>query len=177
MATVSNQVSRAMRSDGTFVAELLGWDGQQLQGDGPLTGSGAGVVDAGPGFVAFECQGRLAVALHALRVGAVQRQTGEELGGHAPAPAAVIVSAAAARARRLRLTQLAEQRCVLPDILETIVRQNVSGKKLVMDGERAGVDVANRVDQAYHPAGAAQVQPGQRTGLAEARQVEERVSG
>ena len=46
-----------------------------------------------------------------------------------------------------------------------------------MDGERAGVDVADRVDQAHHPAGAAHVQPGQRAGLAEAGQVEERVAG
>ncbi len=46
-----------------------------------------------------------------------------------------------------------------------------------MDGERAGVDVADRVDQAHHPARAAQVQPGQRARLAEAGQVEERVAG
>ena len=56
-------------------------------------------------------------------------------------------------------------------------RQDVSGEELVVDGERAGVDVADGVDQAHHPAGAAQVQPGQRAGLAEPRQVEERVAG
>ena len=44
-----------------------------------------------------------------------------------------------------------------------------------MDHERAGVDVADRVDEAHHPAGAAHVQPGQR--LAEGVQVEERVAG
>ncbi len=44
-----------------------------------------------------------------------------------------------------------------------------------MDGERAGVHVADRVDQADHPASAAQVQPGQRRAVA--AQVEERVPG
>ena len=44
-----------------------------------------------------------------------------------------------------------------------------------MDGERAGVDVAHRVDQAHHPSGAAQVEPGQ--GLAVAGQMEEGVAG
>jgi hypothetical protein len=44
-----------------------------------------------------------------------------------------------------------------------------------VDGERAGVDVTHRVDQADHAARAAQVQPGQ--GLAVGGQVEERVTG
>ena len=34
-----------------------------------------------------------------------------------------------------------------------------------MDGERAGVHVADGVDQAHHPAGSAHVQAGQGTGL------------
>ena len=38
-----------------------------------------------------------------------------------------------------------------------------------MDRERAGVHVADRVDQADHPAGAAEVQPGQRTPRTPAR--------
>ena len=46
-----------------------------------------------------------------------------------------------------------------------------------MDGERAGVHVAHRVDQAHHPAGSAHVQAGQRAGLAERRQMEEGVAG
>ena len=46
-----------------------------------------------------------------------------------------------------------------------------------MDGERAGVDITDRVDEAHHPAGAAHVQPGQGTGSTEAGQVEERVAG
>ncbi|OXR39629.1 hypothetical protein B7C42_08303 [Nocardia cerradoensis] len=45
-----------------------------------------------------------------------------------------------------------------------------------MDGERAGVDVADRVDQAHHPPGPAQVQSGDRGGP-ERVEVEERVSG
>ena len=44
-----------------------------------------------------------------------------------------------------------------------------------MDGERARVDVADRVDQADHPARAAQVQARQR--VAVGGQVEERVAG
>ena len=36
-----------------------------------------------------------------------------------------------------------------------------------MDGERAGIHVADRVDQAHHPPGAAHVQAGQRAGFAE----------
>src|SRR5580658_842712 len=43
-----------------------------------------------------------------------------------------------------------------------------------MDGERAGIDVADRVDQAHHPPGTAQVQS--RQGLPVAGQVEERVT-
>ena len=44
-----------------------------------------------------------------------------------------------------------------------------------MDRERARVHVADRVDQAHHPSGPAQVEPGQ--GLAVAGEVEERVAG
>ena len=46
-----------------------------------------------------------------------------------------------------------------------------------MDGERAGIHVADGVDQAHHPAGSAHVQAGQSTGLTERRQMEERVAG
>ena len=79
----------------------------------------ARVVDAGLGLDPLAGQRGSAVALHALGVRPVQRQAGEELGGHASAAAAVVVPAAAARAGRLRLTQLAEQRRVLPDIVKT----------------------------------------------------------
>ena len=44
-----------------------------------------------------------------------------------------------------------------------------------MDGEGAGVDVADRVDQADHPSRAAQVEAGER--IAVGGQVEEGVSG
>ena len=44
-----------------------------------------------------------------------------------------------------------------------------------MDRERAGVDVADRVDQAHHAPRAAQVQAGKR--LAVGGEVEERVAG
>ena len=52
---------------------------------------------------------------------------------------------------------------------------HVAGQELAVDDERAGVDVADRVDQAHDPAGAAQVEPVER--LAERGEVEERVAG
>ena len=52
---------------------------------------------------------------------------------------------------------------------------HVAGQELVVDGERAGVDVTHRVDQADHPSGAAEVEPGQ--GVAVGGQVEEGVAG
>ena len=52
---------------------------------------------------------------------------------------------------------------------------DVAGEELVVDRERAGVDVADRVDQADDPTGAAEVEPGQR--LAVGGEVEERVAG
>ena len=45
-----------------------------------------------------------------------------------------------------------------------------------MDGEGAGIDVADRIDQAYHPARPAQVQPGERPRRTEPGQVEEGVA-
>ena len=45
-----------------------------------------------------------------------------------------------------------------------------------MDGERAGVDVADRVDQADHPAGAAEVEA-RAAASPNAGEVEERVAG
>ena len=73
------------------------------------------------------------------------------------------------------LAQLEEQVRVLPDLLETARRAHVAGQELLVDRERAGVHVADRVDQAHHPPRAAQVQPGQR--LPVGREVEERVAG
>src|SRR5215467_1246025 len=146
MATVSNHWSRAM-SDGTFVAEFLGWDGEQLQRYRPLLLGSARVVDTRLRLDPLALQRRSAVALNAFGVGPVERQAGEELGGHAAAAAAVVVPATATRTRRLRFAQFAEQRRVLPDIVKTAIRQDISGQEAVVDGERAGVHVAHRIDQ------------------------------
>src|SRR5699024_12830562 len=88
-------------------------------------------------------------------------------------------AARGARPGRLRLAQLAEQLRGLPHRLEAAVAQQVAGEELLVDGERAGVDVTERVDQAHHAPGPAQVQARQRALalLAESRQVEERVAG
>jgi hypothetical protein len=77
------------------------------------------------------------------------------------------VIAAAAGTRRLRFAELAEQRCVLPDIVKTVIGQNISRKEAVVDRERARVDVAHRIDETHDAACTAQVQAGQRTGLAQ----------
>jgi hypothetical protein len=53
--------------------------------------------------------------------------------------------------------------------------RTVAGLELVVDDERAGVHVADGIDQAHDAAGAAQVEPGQR--VAERVEVEERVAG
>ena len=144
----------------------------------PRTGPGVRVVDVAARGDQLEVAGgqrRLAVALDALGVGAVERQAGEELGRHAAAAAGVEVRALRAGAAGLRAAQVGEQLGVLPHPLEAALVADVAGEEVLVDGERAGVDVADRVDQADHPAGAAEVEPGQ--GLAERRQVEERVAG
>src|SRR5690349_437165 len=146
MATVSNHWSRAM-SDGTFVAEFLGWDGEQLQWNRPPLRGCTRVVDARLRLHPFALQRRSTVALNTFGIRAVKRQAGEELGGHATAPAAVVVPATAARTCRLRLAQLAEQGCVLPHVGEARVRQDVSGEEAIVDRERAGVHIAHGVDQ------------------------------
>jgi hypothetical protein len=120
-------------------------------------------------------QRELTEALHALRVRSVQRQAGEELRSHAATAAGVVGVAAGARAAALRLAQLEEERALAPDLREAALAADVAGVELVRDGERAGVDVSHRVDQADDPAGAAEDQPGQRPAVG--RQVEERVAG
>ncbi len=117
----------------------------------------------------------LAFAADALRVRAVERQAGEELGGHAPALAGVVGTARGARPGGLRLAQRAEQLAVLPHLGEATLVAHRAGLELVVDDERAGVDVADRVDQADDAARATHVQAGQR--LAERVEVEERVAG
>src|SRR5699024_8093496 len=116
----------------------------------------------------------------ALGVRAVHRQPGEELGRHAATPAAVVEVAGRARPGRLRLAQLTEQLRGLPHRLEPAVGDDVAGEELLVDGEGAGVDVADRVDQAHHTPGTAQVEPGKgalRLPLTEGGQVEEAVAG
>src|SRR4051812_5196094 len=60
----------------------------------------------------------LAVPLDALGVGAVERQPGEELGGHAPTLARVVRAARSARACGLRFPQREEQVRAAPDVRE-----------------------------------------------------------
>src|SRR5690606_28604001 len=81
-----------------------------------------------------------------------------------------------ARATGLRLPQLLEQRRCPPHLGEATGAAHVAGQELVVDGERAGVDVADRVDQAHNAARTAQIQPGKR-GRAQRVEVEERVAG
>ncbi|CPU63427.1 Uncharacterised protein [Mycobacteroides abscessus] len=135
------------------------------------------VVTTGFGDHAVGSKGRLAVTLHAFRVGPVHREPGEELGGHATTTAAVVVSAAATGACRLRLTQLVEQLRVLPYLIKPIVGHHIAGKEPIMDRERASVYTTHRVDQAHYPARAAHVEPRQTTGpVSIGREVEEGVA-
>ena len=120
-------------------------------------------------------QRRLAVALHALGVGAVERQAGEELGRHAAAAAGVEVTHLVHAPPDCGSRSARNSSRVAPHLGEAARRADVAGEELLVDGERAGVHVADRVDQAHHPTGAAQVQAGQR--LAVGGQVEERVAG
>src|SRR5689334_10129093 len=105
------------------------------------------------------------MAPDALGVGAVQRQAGEELRGHASAAAGAECAAGLARAAGLRLAQAGEQIRLPPYPGEAARLADVAGPELLMDGERAGVDVAHRVDQAYHPPGAAHAEAGQCTAV------------
>ena len=135
-------------------------------------GTSARVVGRAARDVSLErASATLAVAEHALGVGAVERQPGEELRRHAAAPARVVVPARRARAAALRLAQLGEQLGLAPDLREAAGLADVAGEELVVDRERAGVDVADRIDQADDPPGAAQVQARQR--LAVGGEVEE----
>src|SRR5206468_5245916 len=118
---------------------------------------------------------RLAVAEHALGVRTVEGQSGEELRRHAAAAARVEMRAGQAGAAGLRTPQLEEELRLPPDPREPAGIADVAREKRVVDGERAGVDVADRIDQAHDAPGAAQVQAGQR--LAVRGEVEERIAG
>ena len=120
-------------------------------------------------------QGRIGLAVDAFGVRAIERQAGEELGRHAPSLARVVAAATGARAGGLWLAQLAEHVTVLPDLGEPTDVAHRTGLELIVDHERAGVDVADRVDQADDPSGPAHVEAGQ--GIAERVEVEERIAG
>ena len=108
--------------------------------------------------------------------GRVRRaESGEELRGHAPAAALVEQPAARARAGVLGLAQRGEQLRLAPHAREPAALADVAGEELVVDHERARVHVADRIDQAHHPPGPAQVQARQR--LAVSTEVKERVAG
>ena len=99
----------------------------------------------------------------ALRVGSVERHPGEELRRHAPALAGVVAAAAGARAGGLRAgAARGTARCRRHTAANPPASADRAGTELVVDDERAGVDVADRVDEADDPAGAAHVEPGQR---------------
>ena len=112
--------------------------------------------------------------VHALGVGTVERQAGEELRRHAAALARVVAPARRARPGGLRPSQLLEQLALPPDVREPAGVPHRSGAELVVDHERAGVHVADRVDQAHDAPGAAHVEAGER--LAEGVEMEERVA-
>src|ERR1700752_1714344 len=113
------------------------------------------MVDAGFWLDAFAGKRGSAIAHNAFGVRPIKRQTREELGGHAATPEAVVVAAAAARTRGLRLPQLPEQRRGFPHIVKSAVYQDVSGVESIVEGERAGVHVAEWVDEQRPPSGAA----------------------
>src|ERR1700756_4238636 len=116
------------------------------------------MVTRGPRPVRVTRQSGDPVTLHALRVGAGKRESGKELGRHAAPAAGVEMPATRACSRRLGFAKLKEQRSVAPDAVEAAVRQYIPGAESVVDRERAGVDIAHRVDEAHDPAGAAHVQ-------------------
>ena len=142
-------------------------------GCGPVTGRG---TEAG----ADRSEGLVGVAVDAVGVGAVEGQAGEELGGHASALAGVVGAAGRARAGAGGLAELGEQLGLAPHVREAARVADVAGQELVVDDERAGVDIADGVDEAHDPPSAAQVQPRQVrvTGLGgEGVEVEERIAG
>ncbi len=115
------------------------------------------------------------MAEDALGVGPVERQAGEELRRHAPAAAGAIGAARIARPTRRRPAEPGEEVAPAPDAGESASSPHGPGPEFGMHHERAGVDVTDRVDQADDPAGAAQVQAGERL-VAERAEVEEGVT-
>jgi hypothetical protein len=105
-------------------------------------------------------QSRLAVALDALGVGTVQGQAGEELGRHAAAAAGVEVAHFVQAPPVCGLRSSANSSLCCQTRWKPPSSRTLPGQEVLVDGEGAGVDVADRIDQADHPAGAAQVEPG-----------------
>ena len=111
----------------------------------------------------------------ALGVWSIKRQAGEELGRHAASLAGVEGATGRTRPRTLRLPQRGEERGLAPHAGETTAIADVASQEVLVDDERAGVDIADRIDQADHSPGATQVQAVER--IAEGREVEERIAG
>src|SRR5580698_5774939 len=103
-------------------------------------------------------QSGLAVSVHALGVRAVERQAGEELGGHAAALARIEGATGCTRSRTLWFTQRREQRRISPHGREAPGVAHIAGQELAVDHEGAGVDVADRVDEADDAPCTAEVQ-------------------
>src|SRR5262249_60000272 len=92
-----------------------------------------------------------------------------------PAGAAAEPRARSAGPARLRAAQPAEQLRALPHPGEPAGVPHVPRQEAGVDGERAGVHVADRVDQAHDPPGAAPAETGQRAAVAAA--VDIRIAG
>ena len=99
-----------------------------------------------PCVVSRGSQCLLPMAANTLGVGTVEWKTGEKLGRHAAALAGVELAAAGAGARRLRLTQFDEQIRGLPDVTEPAFISHVAGLEVVVEDERARVDVTDGID-------------------------------
>ena len=100
----------------------------------------------GSGELAALGEQTLAVAEHALGVGAGERQPGEELRRHAAAAALVEQSAARARAGVLGLAQLAEQLGLAPDAGEPAARHGRC-RRGTRRGSRTGTRTRRRSDR------------------------------
>ena len=112
-----------------------GAGGQWATADGPAEeGDGLGVVGRGT-WDGATTPARTAPApgdrsVDALRVGAVEREPGEELGGHAASLAGVEAAAAGAGSGGLRLPKGAKELAVPPDTGEPVGVPHVAGLEL-----------------------------------------------
>ena len=75
----------------------------------------------------------------------------------------------------MRSAQFSEAVARSPYRCEPTVIANVARKELIMDNERARVDITNRIDQAHNAASSTEIEA--RQTLAEGVEVEERVTG